>query len=119
DGAYLFQLVENLEEVTYLDAARLMAVDHPKTLEVWPNEDFAGPKTAGPRVLAIEKSGKIFPVRAIDQKDKDVTDKVLKIDRTYPDEFRLHSLAGYAEMHHLTLEFPPEVAGREGLYLFL
>jgi tetratricopeptide (TPR) repeat protein len=119
DGAYLFQVLENLEEITYLDAARLMAVDHPKNLEVWPNEDFAGPKTTGHRMLAIEKSGKIFPTRAVDQKDKDVTDKVLKIDRTYPDEFRLHSLAGYAEMHHLTLEFPPEVVGREGLYLFL
>ena len=119
DGAYLFQVLENLEEITYLDAARLIAVDHPKNLEVWPNENFAGPKGAGHRMLAIEKSARVFPARAFDHKDKDVTDRLQKVDRTYPDEFRLHALAGYAEMHHLTLEFPPEVAGREGLHLFL
>src|SRR3989442_4634155 len=29
DGAYVLQMMENLEEVTYLDEARLCALDHP------------------------------------------------------------------------------------------
>jgi Flp pilus assembly protein TadD len=119
DGAYLLQVVENLEEITYLDAAKLLVIDHPKGVDVYPNEDFGGPATGGHRMYAVERAARIFPARATDDLGRDVLDRVLKIDRTYPDGFRLLSYAGYAEMHQVTLEFPDTVQGREGLVLFL
>jgi len=119
DGAYYFQVLENLEEVTYLDAARLLAIDHPKTIDVYPNENFAGPPNGGHRMIAIVKADRVFPARAVDDRGRDVRDRLMTIDRTYPDDFRPHTLAGYAEMHHVDLEFPGAVEGKEGMILFL
>ncbi|HET8946428.1 MAG TPA: CRTAC1 family protein, partial [Candidatus Polarisedimenticolia bacterium] len=118
DGAYYFQVLENLEEVTYLDAARLQVIDHPKDVEVYPNMN-AGVPRGTPRLYAFEKTAKIFPVRAVDHHGRDVLDRLLKVDRTYPDEFRKLSMAGYAEMHDVTIEFPPSIVDQEGYVLFL
>jgi hypothetical protein len=119
DGAYLFQVVENLEEITYLDAATLLAVDHPKDVDVFPNEDFGGPPTGGSKIYAVEKSSRLFPLQASDDRNRNMLERVLSIDRIYPDDFRLLSQAGYAEMHHLALDFPEAAQGQEGLVLFL
>ena len=42
DGAYLLQMLENLEEVTYLDETKLIALDHPKDIDVYPLGAFGG-----------------------------------------------------------------------------
>jgi Tfp pilus assembly protein PilF len=119
EGAYHLQVVENLEEVTYLDETKLIAIDHPDGIEVYPQEQFGAKESPPHRILAIDRKERIFPTRARDHRDRDVTETILKVDRTYPDTFRLHRLAGYAEMHHLTLEFPESVTRRSGLVLFL
>ena len=41
DGELSFRFMEPLEEAVYLDQARLMAVDHPADVDVYPNEYFA------------------------------------------------------------------------------
>jgi hypothetical protein len=41
DGKLSFRLMEPMEEVVYLDQVRLLAVDHPSDVEVYPNEYFA------------------------------------------------------------------------------
>jgi Tfp pilus assembly protein PilF len=119
DGGYYLQVLENLEEVTYLDETKLMVVDHPKGIDVYPEERFGGKANPTHRLLAIEREARIHPVRAQDHNGRDVTDRVLKIDRTYPDEFRLLRPAGYAEMHYVTLEFPESVVRQDRLVLFL
>jgi hypothetical protein len=40
NGRYLFRFTGQMEEVTYLDAARLFVVDHPANIMVMPNEGF-------------------------------------------------------------------------------
>ncbi len=119
DGGYILQVVENLEEITYLDQTRLMTIDHPKGIDVYPNEIFGGTDRPEHRLYAVRRAERILPIRAADHDNRDVTDRILAIDRTYPDSFRLARLAGYAEMHNLTLEFPESVAKQEGLVLFL
>jgi hypothetical protein len=119
DGAYILQVMENLEEVTYLDEAKLLVVDHPKGIDVYPQEQFAGAARPPSRMLAIERAARIFPLRGHDQQGRDVGDRLLKIDRLYPDNVRPHRLAGYADEHSLTLEFPDSIRGQEGLFLFL
>jgi hypothetical protein len=119
DGAYYFQVMENLEEITYLDEVKLIAIDHPKGIDIYPNESFGGVEQGPHRSYAIRREDRIFPIRATDNTGRHVVDRVLKIDRQYPDNFRLHRLAGFAERHHLSLEFPDEVEDQEGLVLFL
>ncbi|HXH28697.1 MAG TPA: CRTAC1 family protein, partial [Candidatus Polarisedimenticolia bacterium] len=119
DGGYLLQVVENLEEVTYLDQAKLEAIDHPKTIDVFPNEQFGAAEPAPHRLFAVERASRIFPLRARTSGGRDATDAVRDIDRTYPDDFRLQKLAGYADMHYLDLEFPEQVTKMDGLVLFL
>src|SRR5205807_1126151 len=41
DGKLSFRFMEPLEEAVYLDQARVLAVDHPADLDVYPNEYFA------------------------------------------------------------------------------
>jgi len=41
DGKLSFRLMEPMEEVVYMDRVRLLAVDHPASVEVYPNEFFA------------------------------------------------------------------------------
>ncbi|MFQ5876976.1 MAG: FG-GAP-like repeat-containing protein [Acidobacteriota bacterium] len=119
DGGYYLQVVENLEEVTYLDQTRLIAIDHPRGIDVYPNERFPTAEEPPHRLYAIDRGARLFPVRATAHNGRDVTGRVLEIDRRYPDEFRLRRLAGYAEMHHLDLLFPESVVGQDGLVLFL
>ena len=119
DGGYLLQVMENLEEVAYLDQVKLIAVDHPKGIDVYPYQQFGSKERSPYRLLALERGGRVFPTRAVDDGGRDVTDRLLRIDRTYPDDFRLHRLAGYADMHTLTLEFPEAAARQDGMVLFL
>src|SRR5579871_3781343 len=60
EGRYLFRFTGQMEEVTYLDAARLFVVDHPASLMVMPNEGFVveGP----PRSYKIWAVGNAHPV---------------------------------------------------------
>jgi Flp pilus assembly protein TadD len=119
DGAYLIQMLENLEEVTYIDETKLIALDHPKDIDVYPLGAFGGKERQPYRVLAVERSARVYPLRGIDHNDREVTGSLLKIDRTYPDNFRLDRLAGFAEMHNLTLEFPDSVTRLQRPVLFL
>ena len=41
DGRISFRMLEPMEELDYLDRVRLLAVDHPADVEVYPNEYFA------------------------------------------------------------------------------
>jgi hypothetical protein len=119
DGAYQLQVMENLEEITYLDEVKLLTLDHPKEIDVYPLGAFGGKERQPHRVLAIRQDARVFPARARDHNDRDVTDTILKIDRVYADNFKLDRLAGYAEMHHLTLEFPDSIGRLEHPVLFL
>jgi len=119
DGAYMIQVLENLEEVTYLDETKLLTLDHPKDTDVYPLGAFGGRERQPYRLLAVEKAKRLFPSRATDHNDRDVSERILAVDRTYPDDVRLSRLAGFAEMHHLTLEFPEGVTRLRRPVLFL
>src|SRR3979411_1603527 len=40
-GMLSFRFMEPLEEAVYLDQVRLLAIDHPENVDVYPNEYFA------------------------------------------------------------------------------
>src|SRR2546429_9500491 len=54
DGRYQLRLTEELWETAYLDEARLLAVDHPESVQVYVNERIvpAGASSLRPRQVA-------------------------------------------------------------------
>ena len=64
---YVLQVLEPLEEVTYLDEVKLIAVDHPAGTEVYPNEMMAVNTPRPPFELLCIKNA-IEPVRTVDHR---------------------------------------------------
>jgi hypothetical protein len=110
DGDYVLQSVTPLEEVTYFDEAKLIAVDHPKDTEVYPNEMMA--------ISAVPPEFELFcvrdpidPVRAQDHRGMDVTEQVLDIDRRYAGATDPDSrFIGLAAEHSVELDFGNRLA---------
>ena len=121
-GQYVLQALTPLEEVTYFDEAKLIAVDHPQGTEVYPHEMMAVGVPPPPfEVFCFRQP--IDPVRAVDHRGVVVTEQVLQIDRRYagatrPDE----RFTGLAEEHFVELDFGDRLktVGRDRrLILFL
>jgi hypothetical protein len=111
DGKVVFKLLESMEEVCYVDHCDLQVVDHPADVTVFPDERFAGERPfPDGRLLAYRRE--ILPVAARDGRGADVLDRVVAIDRRYPDSFRLHPrLAGATEDAVLDLDFGDRLDG--------
>lgn len=101
DGRYELRITNELEEVLYVDHMRLEAVAHPSTTEVYPNEGLVSPPL--PRHVLYALRDRRPPRGAVDDHGHDVRPRIVSIDRTYPDDFKLASIRGYAESHALTI----------------
>ncbi|MEE9218914.1 MAG: FG-GAP-like repeat-containing protein [Acidobacteriota bacterium] len=111
------RVVQQLEEVAYIDRLELLVVDHLAQTEIFPNERFmTGPPY--PRFEVYEISGKLLPRAAHDGRGRDRLEALRRADRVYADGLRLLAWPGYAEPHAIVLEFGPEAAGG-GWRLFL
>src|SRR5215468_5133655 len=102
DGWYDIRITEELREVAYLDAIRLVAVDHPAEIEIFTNDKFKGPPFPEFRLFGVKE--RTYPVTARDHHGQDVLDRLQRRDQTYPDGFA-RDYAGVAELHHLDLDF--------------
>src|SRR6476469_10109617 len=70
DGRYVLQLTEELWETAYADEVRLVAVDHPDSVDVFVDERFVLP---GPVKLRLFQVGKReYPLSAVDERGHDV-----------------------------------------------
>lgn len=98
DGRYLFRLVNQMEEVTFFDAARLLVVDHSAEFEALPNEGFAPEGPPRPFKLWQVWNAKRLALRA--------------------DPVRRTAFMGFAEPHSLTLDLG-DLAGARSVQLFL
>jgi Tfp pilus assembly protein PilF len=122
DGEYILQVLEPIEEVVYLDEAKLIAVDHPVETEVYPHEMMAVGAPPPPYEIFCIKDP-IEPVRAVDHRGIDVTEKIRVIDRNYagatdPDP----RFTGFTEDHFVELDFSDRlqtVSPQSRLVLFL
>jgi hypothetical protein len=125
DGCYDVRLLEPLEEITYADRLALVALDHPADCEAHPDERFGGSTPPpGERVFVHRRADQVAPVKALDARGEDVTDRLARSDRVYAEGFRLHrDLLGFTEGDHwIDLDFGDRVpAPRSGerLVLFL
>ena len=109
DGAYEIRITEELREVSYLDQVRLFAVDHPAGVDVFTNEKFKAPPY--PEFRLFGASRRVHPVRARDDKGRDVRAALTARDLTYPEGFS-RNLSGVAELHTLDVDFGPAPSHR-------
>ncbi len=109
DDRFELKVTNELEEVLYLDRMQLLAVSHPADVQVYPNEGMTMPPKPE-RLHGVRNPGP--PLRAHDDHGHDVTDRVARLDRRYPDDFPLARIRGYAAPHSLSLDLGPSAEAR-------
>ncbi len=115
DGAYELRFTEELRETGYLDAIRLLAVDHPQGTQVFPNERFAPPPHPQFRLFVV---GQSQPVQARDLNGRDWTGQLRAVDRDWAKPFDPYLYEGLATPHGLELNLGNIPEG-ESVHLFL
>jgi len=103
NGKLSLRFMEPMEEVNYIDQLRLVAVDHPKNVEVNPDERFLDdPPFASGRVVAT--AGARLPVGAWDGEGRDVLDQLSRRDHKFASGFTPLPYDGFANLHTLMLD---------------
>jgi Tfp pilus assembly protein PilF len=106
NGMLSFRFMEPMEETVYLDQVRLLAIDHPASYDVFPNERFASnPPFPEFRVIASKNARP--PIGAWDDRGNDVLELIAKHDRRYVTSFEELPFAGFAKLHWLELDLGP------------
>ena len=117
NGRYELRVTNELEETLFLDQARLIAVDHPASVEVHPREGAFSPPFPGFQLYAAADARPV--ARAIDDAGRDVTARLLATDRQFVDGLPLERIRGYAKPHALTLDLGAAPAGDAAPLLLL
>ena len=108
DGAYELRITEELREVLYLDAASLVAVDHPAGTLVFPTSKMHAGKPFPPHELWTLRP--VAPLRQATRSDgQDVTEALARVDgrMASPVHLRQAQLRGLAEPFSITMDFGP------------
>jgi hypothetical protein len=100
DGRYELRVTNELEEVLYLDRVRLIALDHPEDVLVFPDEGMTSP----PKPFRLAAVRDPRTPRATDHRGRDVTSRLARLDRAFADGLPLERIRGYAKEHALTFD---------------
>ncbi|MGE3841928.1 MAG: FG-GAP-like repeat-containing protein [Vicinamibacterales bacterium] len=104
DGALELRVTNELEEVLFADAFRLLALEHDDDEDVYPNEGM----TAASRSIRWYRTGHATPLaNAVDEHGHDVSDQLSVVDGRAPDDFERLRVRGYARDHAITMDLPP------------
>ena len=103
DGYMSVRFGEPMEEVNYIDQLRMVAVDHPVNVDVYPDERFLdNPPFASGKTVAT--SAPRVPAGAWDNDGRDVLQLLSARDHKYVRDFTNLPYAGFANTHTLTLD---------------
>ena len=116
DGRYELRLTEELWETAYLDEARLVAVDHPESVQVYVNERFVPAGSSSLRLYQVARPR--LPVAATDELGNDLLPALRAQDHVYAATLRPARYQGLTELHDLVLDFG-DLAGMDSVFLFL
>jgi Tfp pilus assembly protein PilF len=103
DGMLSFRFLEPMEETVYLDQVKLLAIDHPASYDVYPNERFAATPPF-PEFGVVPVRNAHAPVGAWDDRGHDVLPLLAKRDRKYVTDFDALPFAGFAKLHWVELD---------------
>ena len=116
NGRYVLQLTEELWETAYADEVKLVAVDHPDSVNVFVDERFVPP---GPLALRLfQVAQRHLPVSAVDDRGTDVLPALRENDDVYVSDMTPTRYQGVVEPHDLIMDLG-ETAARPGSFLFL
>jgi tetratricopeptide (TPR) repeat protein len=108
DGKLSFRFMEPLEEAVYLDQVKLLAVDRPADLDVYPNEYFASNPPYPPFKVVVSRGARP-PAAARDEHGHNVLPDLLA--HRYFGDFGLTQFSGFAKLHTLELDLGEPYAG--------
>jgi tetratricopeptide (TPR) repeat protein len=101
DGRLSFRFMEPLEESVYLDQVKLLAVDHPADVDVYPNEYFASNPPYPPFKVVFSRHARP-PASAWDEHGHNMLPDLLA--HRYFGDFKVLPFLGFAEPHSLELD---------------
>jgi len=101
DGRYSFRLMEPMEEVVYLDQVRLLAVDHPAGVDVYPDERFAS-NPPFPPFKVVTSSNARPPAGVWDDHGHDLLPDLLA--HKYVGDFEILPFKGFTKPHSIELD---------------
>ena len=99
-----------MNEIAYLDRLRLVVIDHPREMQVHPDERFATSAPAPTQDL-LALGTPVVPAAARDHRGRDVLPKLLTRDRDTVADFAHRTWIGFAEEHAVELDFGDRLAG--------
>lgn len=115
EGRYRLQLTEELWETAYTDEVKLLAVDHPDSVDVFVDEKFVPP---GPTALRLHQvAGAHAPQSAVDERGRDVLPALLARDDHYVDGFTSTKYQGVVEPHDLVMDLGEDAGASDALLL--
>ena len=112
NGRYELRVTNELEEALFVDRLQLLAVAHPVGAEVYPNEGMSDPPK--PFKLFVTRGAR-SPLSAVDDHGNDVLELISRLDRHWPDDFKVDRIRGYADEHSLTLKLAEPATARRSL----
>ena len=115
DGRYVIQLTEELWETAYVDELRLIAIDHPDSVELHVDERFPPRSRVLRTYQAIDRRP---PVSATDGAGNDLIAVLRDKDDVYTATPVPIDYQGLARPHELILDLDAD-AGRQGTSLYL
>lgn len=116
NGEYQVRITEELREVSYLDQVKLIALDHPRGLDIYTNDKFKSPPFPDFRLFGVEHP--LHASAAHDDQGRDVRAALQSLDNQYPTGFD-RDFTGVAKLHSLTLDFGSTAAPSNRAALFL
>jgi hypothetical protein len=110
DGKLSFRFMEPLEESVYLDQVKLLAVDHPADVDVYPNEYFGSSPPYPPFKVVFSNNNEARPpAGAWDEHGHNVLPDL--IAHRYFGDFKVLSFMGFTEPHSLELDLGEPYSG--------
>ncbi len=117
DGRYELRVTNELEEALFIDRLQLVAIAHPRGVQVYPNEGMINPPLPPFKLYTTQNAHP--PLAATDDHGHDVLARLSRQDRQYVDDFPLSTIRGYSAEHTLTLKLADAGAARATRTLLL
>jgi cytochrome c-type biogenesis protein CcmH/NrfG len=102
NGVYSIQVTSELWETIYTDKIQLVAVDHPKDVDIYVAEQFSPPPF--PPLKIYQVSEPVAPVSAMDNNGNDVLTLIAEKDDKYISGYTPGKYQGIIEMTDLILD---------------
>ncbi|MBI4552275.1 MAG: CRTAC1 family protein, partial [Candidatus Latescibacteria bacterium] len=116
DGRYTLQIVEELWDAVYLDALKLLVIDHPTASNVYVDEKYLLPPFPPFRLHTATRPRR--PRAAVDEHGHDVLPLLIARDERYVGDFAPTAYQGLTEPHVITLNLG-DLRGATAIRLFL